>query len=163
VRRHGPMVLRLCLRVLRCQADAEDAFQATFLALARQAGSLRRPDSVGSWLYGAAHRLALKANTDAARRRLHEGRAPERPAADPLREISAREAQALLDQELARLPDRYRAPLVLCCLEGLARDEAARRLGWPAKTVKSRLEQARELLRTRLVARGLTLSGALAA
>src|SRR5262249_2199601 len=103
-------------------------------------------------------RLALKARAGAARRREHEGRLAERPPADPLEEISVREAQAVLGEELARLPGKYRAPLVLCCLEGLARDEAAQQRGWPGGLLKSRLEQARELLRRRLARRGLLLS-----
>src|SRR5262245_47153199 len=155
---HGPTVLSVCRRVLRNLHDAEDAFQATFLVFARKAASLRAADSVGSWLYGVAYRLALKARTSAARRREHEGRLLKRPPTDPLEEVSVREAQAVLDEELARLPGKYRAPLVLCCLEGLARDEAAQQLGWPAGLLKSRLEQARELLRRRLARRGLVLA-----
>jgi RNA polymerase sigma factor (sigma-70 family) len=162
--RHGPMVLRVCRRVLPNAHDAEDALQATFLVLARKAGCLRRQESVGSWLYGVAYRVALNARAAAARRAAHEARAP-LPAAvrDPLSEVSLREAQALLDEELARLPERYRAPLVLCCLEGLARDEAARQLGWSAGTLKSRLERGRALLRARLARRGLALPAAFAA
>src|SRR5690242_16411189 len=156
--RHGPMVLCVCRRVLADWHDAEDAFQATFLVLARKAGSLRAGGSVAGWLHGVAYRLALKARVSAARRREREGRAAARPPGDPLAEVSVREAQAILDDELARLPEKFRAPLVLCCLEGLARDEAAARLGWPAGLLKSRLEQARERLRGRLARRGLALS-----
>jgi RNA polymerase sigma factor (sigma-70 family) len=161
--RHGPMVLRVCRRVLHHLQDAEDAFQATFLVLARKASTLRRQESVGNWLYGVAYRVALNSRAAAARRRAHESRtAPDAPA-DPLTEISVREAQALLDEELARLPAKYRAPLVLCCLEGLARDEAARQLDWPVGTLKSRLERGRQLLRCRLTRRGLTLPAAFGA
>jgi RNA polymerase sigma factor (sigma-70 family) len=164
VRRHGPMVLRVCQRVLHDAHDAEDAFQATFLVLSRKAASLRRADSVGCFLHGVAYRLALKARTQRARQRLHESRAAvEKHASDPLAELSVREGQAILDEELAHLPEKYRAPLVLCCLEGRTRDEAARQLGWSAKLVKSRLEQGRTRLHQRLTRRGLTLPAALGA
>src|SRR5262249_22677992 len=164
VERHGPMVLGLCRRVLQHTHDAEDAFQATFLLLARKAASLRRQEAVGNWLYGAAYRVALKARTAARRRAAREGRA-EQPITppDPASELTLREARTLLDEELARLPERLRAALVLCCLEGATRDEAARHLGWPLGTLKRRLGQARALLRVRLARRGLTLSSALVA
>src|SRR5215472_13063456 len=161
VRRHGPMVRSLCRRVLRNEQDAEDAFQATFLVLARKAHTLRAPEAVGNWLYGVAYRTALKARTAAARRARQEAAAPVRDVAEPLAELTVHEAQTIVDQELARLPDKYRAPLVLCCLEGLTRDEAAQQLGWSAGLLKSRLEKARELLRNRLVRRGMTLTAGL--
>jgi RNA polymerase sigma factor (sigma-70 family) len=167
VQRHGSLVLGVARRLLHDGSLAEDVFQATFLLLARKAGTVRRKDSVGSWLHSVAVRLARRAQTNAARRQAREeeagrgGRVP--PPADPSAELSLREARQLLDEELSRLPEKYRAPLVLCCLEGLARDEAARRLGWPVGLVKSRLEQAREQLHRRLVRRGLTLSAAMAA
>ncbi len=161
--RHGPMVLSVCRRVLHHLQDAEDAFQATFLVLARKAGSLQRQASVGNWLYGVARRVALGARAAAARRSIHEKRARTGTVADPLAEISLREGQAVLDAEVSRLPDKYRAPLVLCCLEGMTRDEAARQLGYAVNTVKNRLERGRQLLRARLTRRGLTLSAALAA
>lgn len=160
VQRHGPMVLRLCRRVLHHEQDAEDAFQATFLVLSGKARGLRSQEAVGSWLYRVAYRLACKVKTSAARRRAREGHASPGPATDPLTEITVREGQAILDQELAHLPEKYRAPLVLCCLEGMARDEAAQQLGVPLSTLKSRLEQARERLRARLSARGVALTGA---
>jgi RNA polymerase sigma factor (sigma-70 family) len=163
VRRHGPMVFRLCRRILRNEHDAEDAFQATFLALSRQADQLRPHESLGGWLYRVAYRTAQKARVAAARRAKHEGRAAERPVADPLTQLTVGEAHDLLDRELARLPDKFRVPLVLCYLEGLTRDEAAHQLGWPPSTFKSRLEQARERLRRRLASRGLALPGALVA
>jgi RNA polymerase sigma factor (sigma-70 family) len=164
VRRHGPMVLRVCRRVLHDAHDAEEVFQATFLVLSRKAASLRCSDSVGCFLHGVALRLALKARTQFARQRMHEGQAAvEKYADDPLADLTVREAQAILDEELARLPEKYRAPLVLCCLEDRTRDETARLLGWSAKLVKSRLEQGRERLRYRLSRRGLTLPAALVA
>jgi RNA polymerase sigma factor (sigma-70 family) len=161
VRRHGPMVLRLCRRLLRHTQDAEDAFQATFLVLARKAAALRRQEAVGPWLYGVARRVVLKARARDARLRQREGQAQERAAPDPLAEINLREAQDILDQELLRLPGKYQAPLLLCCLEGLTRDEAAGQLGIPVSTLKSRLEEGRERLRRRLTSRGLTLSAVL--
>src|SRR5690349_5839666 len=103
VRRHGPMVLGVCRRLLRHGPDAEDAFQATFLVLARRAGSIRRQASVGSWLYGVARRVALKARAEGARRRLHEPRAPAAVAPDPAAEAVRLELRPLLDEELARL------------------------------------------------------------
>jgi len=161
VRRHGPMVLRVCRRILREENDAEDAFQATFLVLARKAATLQRQDSVGNWLYGVATRLSLRARKDAARRRDRERRAMEKWGPDPLAELTVREGQQVLDEELTRLPEKYRAPLVLCCLEGLARDEAARQLGWSLGLLKNRLVEARKRLRGRLTRRGLTLPAAL--
>src|SRR5262249_37966178 len=158
MRRHAPMVYDLCRRVLRNEQDAEDAFQATFLVLARKAHTLRSQESVGNWLYGVAYRTALKARTAAARRCRREAAAPVRTVAEPLAELTVHEAQRNVDQELARLPEKYRAPLVLCCLGGLARDRAAPQLRWSPALLKGRLEQARELLRSRLVRRGMTLT-----
>jgi RNA polymerase sigma factor (sigma-70 family) len=163
VHRHGPIVLGLCRRILQNEQDAEDAFQATFLALGRRAGSLRPQETLWGWLYTVAYRISQKARIDAARRRKHEGRTEGGRVADPLAEISLREAHEILDHELVRLPDRFRIPLVLCYLEGLTRDEAAKQLGWAPGTLKSRLEQARERLRRRLASRGLALCGALVA
>jgi RNA polymerase sigma factor (sigma-70 family) len=164
VRRHGPIVLRVCQRILHDAHDAEDVFQATFLVLSQKASSLRRADSVGCFLHGVAYRLAQKARTRIAQQRMRESQEViEKHAADPLAELSVREAQTILDEELARLPEKYRAPLLLCCLEGRTRDEAARQLGWSASIVKSRLEQGREKLRSRLSQRGLTLPAALLA
>jgi RNA polymerase sigma factor (sigma-70 family) len=163
VRRHGAMVLRVCQRRLRHVQDAEDVFQATFLTLARKAASIRKQDAVGSWLHGVAANLSLRAKTAATRRQRRESRAVERPPEDPLAEISLREARTVIDEELAKLPEKYRAPLVLCYLEGATRDEAAQQLGWSLGTLKRRLEQGRELLRGRLARRDLTLSAILAA
>src|SRR5262249_16292413 len=137
------------------------AFQATFLVLATKAASLRRQESLGHWLYGVAHRLAWKAKTRAARRRAREGRGAPAPPADPLTEITVRDAHDLPPHKLARLPEKDGAPRVLCGVEGLARGEAARQLGWPLSTLKSRLEGGRERLRARLAKRGLALSGGL--
>jgi RNA polymerase sigma factor (sigma-70 family) len=163
VRRHGPMVLGLCLRVLHNEQDAEDAFQATFLVLSQKAVSLLPQESLGGWLHKVAYRISQKVRIDNARRHKREGRATVPQVADPLGEITLREAQEILDQELARLPDKFRVPLVLCYLEGLTRDEAAKQLGLPPSTLKGRLEQARERLRARLASRGLALAGALVA
>jgi len=112
--RYGPLVWRACRRAVGHEQDAEDVFQATFMLLARKAGTIRKSGSLGSWLFGVAHRLALRAKADAARRRLHEERAPAPAAQDPFADVSWRELRAVLDEELARLPDKYRAPLLLC-------------------------------------------------
>jgi RNA polymerase sigma factor (sigma-70 family) len=161
VRRHGPMLLRVCRRVLHGGSDAEDICQATFLLLAQKAASLRRHDSIAGWLFQVAYRLSLKARTAAARRARREARARPGTQPDPLTELTARELQALLDEELSRLPEKYRAPILLCCLEGRSRDEAARCLGWSLAAVKDRLERGRERLRVRLARRGVLLGTAL--
>jgi RNA polymerase sigma factor (sigma-70 family) len=162
VGRHGPMVLRVCHRILADTHAAEDAFQATFLVLAKRAGALRRPDALAAWLHGVACRVALK--TRCARptsRPLPEDSPDPRP--DPLAEVSVRELLAVLDEEVTRLPQAYRLPVLLCCLEGLSQEEAAHRLGWTPGSVKGRLERGRKKLHARLTRRGLTLPAALAA
>jgi RNA polymerase sigma factor (sigma-70 family) len=161
VERHGLMVLRLCRRVLQNAHDAEDAFQATFLVLARKAGSIRKQRSVSSWLYGVASRVAHEARRDALRRRAREQRPLLASQADPGAELTWREVGRVLEEELERLPDRYRGPLVLCFLESKTRDEAARQLGWSLGTFRRRLDRGRELLRARLTRRGVTLPAAL--
>jgi RNA polymerase sigma factor (sigma-70 family) len=164
VRRHGPTVLGVCVRLLGDTPDAEDAFQATFLVLARRASSVARPELLANWLYGVARRTALKARADAASRRRHEERAarPE-PAADLAEEVLWRDLRPVLEDELSRLPARYRVPLVLCHIDGQTHEEVARRLGCPRETITTRLVRARARLRSRLVRRGVALSaGALA-
>jgi RNA polymerase sigma factor (sigma-70 family) len=163
LRRHGPMVLHVCRRVLGRIHDAEDVFQATFLLLARKARAIRQRDSVGSFLHGVAYRLAVRAGEQARRRQTYERRAADRSRPAPSFEAAWRELRAVLDEELQRLPARYREVLVLCYLEGQTQEEAARRLGCPLGTVRSRVARARELLQERLARRGLALSGALLA
>jgi RNA polymerase sigma factor (sigma-70 family) len=162
VRRHGAMVLGVALRVLRHYQDAEDVCQATFLLLAKKASTTAWRDSVANWLYEVAYHLALKAQTTADRRRAREGKVQPRTPPDALAEITARDLQRVLDEELRRLPKKYRSSLILCCLEGKTRDEAARILTVPLSTVVSRLERGRELLRSRLARRGVLPSLALA-
>jgi RNA polymerase sigma factor (sigma-70 family) len=161
VRRHGPMLLRLCRRVLHSGHDAEDVCQAAFLLLAQKATSIRWRDSVAGWLFRTTYHLSLKARASADRRTRHEAQVRPIPPSDPVAELSVRELQTLLDDELSRLPEKYRAPILLCCLEGQSRDEAAKQLGWEIATVKDRLEQGRERLRVRLARRGLLLGTAL--
>ncbi len=161
VRRHGPMVWAVCKRILRNEHDAEDAFQATFLILIRRAGSLARPEMVGSWLHGVAHRTALRARARSSRWQLQEILPEALLTAELLPQLAWRELQLVLDQEVDRLPERYRAPVVLCYLEGKTYTQAAQQLGWPAGTVSGRLAKARELLRARLAHRGLLLSAGL--
>ncbi|HLN26309.1 MAG TPA: sigma-70 family RNA polymerase sigma factor [Gemmataceae bacterium] len=161
VRRHGPMVLQVCRRTLHNWHDAEEVCQGVFLVLASKAASRHWQKSIANWLHQVAYHLALNARTAAIRRALHESRAPTPHSQDPVAEITGRELRAVLDEELARLPYKYRAPLVLCYLEGATRDEAARQLDWPLSTLKSRVERGRELLGKRLAARGLTLSAGL--
>ena len=164
IRRHGPMVLRVCGRVLGDRHDAEDAFQACFLVLARRAGSIRRPDLLGNWLHGVALRTAREAKARHGRqRRLDPGAGRPEGAAGPDRDLIDREVAAALHEELARLPERYRAPLVLCELQGLTYVEAARRLGCPIGTVGVRLGRARARLRDRLIRRGVAPAVAAAA
>jgi RNA polymerase sigma factor (sigma-70 family) len=163
LQRHGPMVLRVCRAVLRDPHAAEDAFQATFIVLFRKASSVRKLRSVGSWLYKVAYRAAVRAGAAAARRKRYEARGAAPGTADPLDDVTWRELQAILYEELQRLAEKYRAPVVLCCLEGKSRDEAAAQLGWSLGTVKGRLERGRELLRARLVRRCVTLTAAVGA
>jgi RNA polymerase sigma factor (sigma-70 family) len=163
VRRHGPLVLGVCRRVLHNHHDAEDAFQATFLVLARRAASIS-PEAVGCWLHRVAYHAALKARLRLTARQRRERQArSSASAADPLVDVTARELVTVLDEELQRLPERQRSPLVLCYLEGKTRDEAAQQLGWSLGTLKRRLEQGREYLRARLARRGLTWAAVLAA
>jgi RNA polymerase sigma factor (sigma-70 family) len=157
--RHGPLVWSVCRRVLHEPADAEDAFQATFLVLARKAASIRRRDALAAWLHRVAVNIARSANTSREQRRAHEKQAglmSERARVD---ELELRDGQPLLHEEVARLPQKYRVPIVLCYFEGKTHDDAARELGWPLGTVKGRLARARDLLRCRLARRGLALSG----
>jgi RNA polymerase sigma factor (sigma-70 family) len=161
VRRHGPMVWNACRRALRDHQDAEDVFQATFLVLAKKAGTVRWRDSAAGWLYAVALRLAARARCQAARRPLSAVVEPAAP--DPFEAMSARDLLAALDEELAALPERYRGPAVLCWLEGRTQQEAARLLGWSLRTLRRRLERGKQLLHARLTRRGMTLTVALAA
>jgi RNA polymerase sigma factor (sigma-70 family) len=160
VMRHGPMVLGVCRRVLRHEQDAEDAFQAVFLVLAQKARSLHLSGTAAPWLYEVATRTALRARTTITRRRARETQVEElpQPTVEP---PEPRDWQVLLDEELARLPEKYRAVVVLCELEGRSRKEAARLLGVPEGTVSSRLAAARKLLARRLARRGVTPAGVL--
>jgi RNA polymerase sigma factor (sigma-70 family) len=161
LRRHGAMVLGVCRRVLGNEADAEDAFQATFLILVRKAASVRPPGLVGNWLYGVARTTALKAKAMRSKRHAKEHEAALERCGQPTE--ARRELQALLEQELQGLPDRYRAAIVLCDLEGKPIKEAARQLGCPQGTIGSRLTRGRVLLARRLARHGLTFSGGLIA
>jgi RNA polymerase sigma factor (sigma-70 family) len=162
VERHGPMVFDVCRRVLRDEHAAEDAFQATFLVLARKAGSLWVKDSLGSWLHGVAHRVASRARSDAIRRRQHERQAVDRSGAaaidDAMPDMFRSDAEVVLSEEVARLPEKYRAPTVLCYLESMSYEAAASRLGLTESTVRGRLARARERLRSRLTRRGVEFS-----
>ena len=154
--RHGPMVLRVCRKVLGDQRDPLDAFQATFLILVRQVGSVRKAESIASWLHGVAYRVASAERSAEARRRKHERIAAE--TSDRSTNQETESLESILHRELDRLPDRYRAPLVLCHLEGMTHEQAADRLGWPVGTVKSRMARGRDRLKARLSRRGLESS-----
>jgi RNA polymerase sigma factor (sigma-70 family) len=161
--RHGPMVWGVCRRALQSPHDAEDAFQATFLVLARKAASVQPRERVGNWLYGVAYHAALKARAMAARRRAKEREAAARGRTAEPAEDTGWELAGLLDRELQRLPSIYRTPVVVCDLQGKTRTEAARQLGWPEGTVAGRLARARALLARRLSRYGLALAGAVLA
>jgi RNA polymerase sigma factor (sigma-70 family) len=164
VRRHGPMVWGVCRRVLGDDHDAEDAFQATFLVLVRKAASIASPGLLANWLYGVAHRTALKARSTAAKRRARERQVTDMPEPAVTVHDPWRDLQPLIDQELSRLPDRSRVAVVLCDLEGRTRKEAARHLGVPEGTLAARLARGRALLAKRLARHGLAVSaGSLAA
>jgi RNA polymerase sigma-70 factor (ECF subfamily) len=175
VDRHGPRVLKICRRLLVSEDDVEDVFQATFFLLARKVGSVSWNESVEGWLCAVAHRLALHARAGNSRRRIRErsittlgggrlegagGSLPDRyhPLCDPFDEIQRRDIHRVLRDALGQLPEKYRAPVVLCYLEGKTNEEAARQLGWPAGSMSRRLERARLLLRLRLVGAGLMLA-----
>jgi RNA polymerase sigma factor (sigma-70 family) len=159
LQRHGPLVLGVCRQVLRHEQDAEDAFQATFLVLVRQAASIRKQEALAAWLHRVALNIARAAQAGAAQRRVRDRQAAVLPEASPDDEVALRDWQPLLHEEVDRLPQKYRLPVVLCYLEGKTHDEAARQLGWPLGTVKGRLARARDLLRARLARRGLALPG----
>jgi RNA polymerase sigma factor (sigma-70 family) len=156
VSRHGPMVLGICRRLLDDPNDVEDAFQATFLVLVRRAGSLRDRELLSNWLYGVALRVASRARRDRARRRV--GQVPDFHSEDQTGaspdDAGLCELRSVLDTEVARLPERFRAPIVLCYFEGLTHDQAAERLRCPVGTVRSRMAKGRELLQSRLTRRG---------
>jgi len=154
VRRHGPMVLGVCRRVVGNSHDADDAFQATFLVLVRKAASIMPREHVGNWLHGVAYRTALEAR--ASRARETSVKELPHPMVEP---ETSRDWQPYLDRELSRLPEKYRVPLVLCDLEGRPRKEVARKLGLPDGTLSSRLATARKLLARRMARYGLSLSG----
>ena len=168
VMRHGPMVLRVCHNLLRDPNDAHDAFQATFLVMVRRSGSIRKLDSVGGWLYGVACRVAARARVDAARRRSAETQAALRmvEAVDPtdVDETVGAGFGPIVQEEVRRLPEKYRAVVVLCYWQGLTHEQVAAQLGCPLGTVRSRMARARNLLRRRLIRRGLPpLAGVVAA
>jgi RNA polymerase sigma factor (sigma-70 family) len=154
LRRHGPLVLGVCRRLLFDAQDVEDAFQTVFLILVRKAASLRRRERLGAWLYGVAHRVAVRARAHAARAGRRQVLA-DVATSDPAPDMFWQDLRGVLDEEVQRLPEKYRLPVVLCYLEGLTNEEAAQALGWPKGTVATRLARARERLRRRLVRRGL--------
>jgi RNA polymerase sigma factor (sigma-70 family) len=165
VERHGPMVLGICRHVLSQHQDAEDAFQATFLVLAQKAASIRNRRVLAGWLHEVAHRIAVKARTSVVRRRTLErqGVAMSPPAVElnyQDQTAAWNELRPVLHAEVEGLPERYRIPVILSYLEGKTNEEVAALLRWPVGTVKGRLSRARDLLRSRLMRRGLTLSAA---
>ncbi len=163
VQRHGRLVWDICHHVLHHAQDTEDAFQATFVVLAASAGKIRQQERLASWLHGVALRVALKARRDAARRRKHEKEASGMARKQEPPDLSWREVRCLLDEEVQRLPDKYRVPFILCVLEGHTLAEAARQLGWKEGTVSGRLTRARQQLRERLARRGVELTAVVSA
>ncbi len=156
VARHGPMVWGVCRRILTRVPDAEDAFQATFLVLVRKAGSIGSPELLGPWLHGVAQRVAVRLRAAISGRHARERPLGDEPDSEKLPWAERRELRSLLDEEVNRLPERYRVPFVLCHLEGLTNEQAARRIGCPTGTIQSRLARARERLRRRLIRRGVS-------
>lgn len=163
VRRHGPLVLSVCQRSLQHTQDTEDAFQAVFIVLAQQAATIRKCDSLASWLYGVSTRIALRARRDLARRRKHEQCVPPRTTLPQGWEMAWKEVQAVLDEELSQLSAIYRDVFILCCLQGMSKAEAAEQLQIKEGTVSSRLDAARKKLRDRLSRRGISLAALMTA
>jgi RNA polymerase sigma factor (sigma-70 family) len=161
--RHGRLVWRVCRLASPREEDAEDAFQATFLVLARRPGAVRKAGSVGSWLYGVAHRLAVRAGQRARKRQARERLAAAREPAEACGDLAWREVQSVLDEEVRRLPEKYRTPFVLCLLEGRTREDAAWEIGCAEGTVSSRIARARRTLQRRLARRGVSLSAVVCA
>jgi RNA polymerase sigma factor (sigma-70 family) len=155
VRRHGPLIWGVCRNLLSADADAEDAFQATFLALVRSAGTIRRTESLGGWLHGVAYRVALKARRAAARRKRREVAAAVPESDRPVSDAAWDDLQAAVHEEVCKLPARLRLPFVLCGLQGRPQKEAAEALGWTVGAVSSRLTEARRRLLARLARRGV--------
>jgi RNA polymerase sigma factor (sigma-70 family) len=163
LRRHGGLVWGVCRRALGHEHDAEDAFQATFLVLAKQAAQIRKPEALVSWLYGTALRMARRAKRDMTRRHHHEQRAGRPASVEAVPEAGLRELQAVLDEEVERLPEKYRTAFTLCVLDGHTREEAAAALGCEPGTVAVHLHRARQRLQKQLARRGVALSAALTA
>jgi RNA polymerase sigma factor (sigma-70 family) len=163
VRRHGPMVWGVCRRLLASHHDAEDAFQATFLVLVRKSPSVVPREMVANWLYGVAYQTALNARATAARKRTRERQVTQMPEPAAPQQDQWRDLQSSLDQELSRLPEKYRCSIVLCDLEGKTRKDVAQRLGVPEGTLSGWLTRGRQMLAKRLARRGLALSSGLAA
>ena len=162
VHRYGPMVLGVCRRMLRDSADVEDAFQTTFFVLASKAGSIRNLDSADCWLHGVALRAAHKCRVEQARRKRRERHCARPELVEASDSMTWGELRGILDDEMGKMDARFRAPLILCLLEGRTQDEAARQLGWSKSTLRRRLERARALMRVRLGRRGIPLSAGLA-
>lgn len=161
VRRHGPTVLGVCRRVLDNPADADDAFQMTFLVLARRSAEILQPELLGNWLFGVAYQTASKARRTRRRRESMRTSAPPADSPQPDKVALLRELQSVVDEELHELPERYRTLLILAFYEELTHEQIAARLGWPPGSVSRRMSKARELLRNRLKKRGLTLTAGL--
>ena len=161
VQRHGPLVLGVCRRILRDADDADDAFQATFLVLVRRASSIARPHLLAHWLYGVARGTALAAKVRKAKQQEKDKQVVERATTDPTAAVMWADLRPVLDEEVGRLPERYRVPFVLCYLEGHTNEEAAQLIACPKGTVLSRLAWARKRLRARLTRRGLAPSAGL--
>lgn len=158
VRRHGPMVFGVCRRVLRNYCDAEDAFQATFLVLVRKAPSIASRELLANWLYRVAYQTAVKARAVAGKRCRREMQVAEMPEPESRPQEHWSDLHFVLDQELSRLPNKYRVPIILCDLQGNSRKEAARQLGWSEGTLSGRLARAKQMLAGRLARRGLMLT-----
>lgn len=164
LRRHGPMVLGVCYRILRDHHAVEDAFQATFLVFARKASTVRPRERIANWLHGVALRTALKARTMRAKTRVRERQVSQMPDPEAVQADPWNDVQPVLDEEMGRLPEVYRLPILLCDVEGKSIREATRQLGWPQGTLAGRLARARKMLAKRLTQRGVVLSaGSLAA